>query len=438
MKGEEARRAVQSLFVEALSHLQVGPRLWEVVRLRDGLLQVSGDTYSLAAAGALRVVAAGKAANEMAHTLAEILAAVRLRGIVAAPTDPGTRLLGFDYFRAGHPYPNEQSWRTAEASLALLRNLTSNDIVFFLLSGGGSALLEMPLDPAVSPEELRRFHETLVTCGANIQAINTLRKHFSAVKGGRLAVAAAPARQITLYVSDVPDHLSSMVASGPTMPDESTLEDCRRVIVRYGLLEKFPASYRALWESGRLPETPKPGHTCFAQSRYYCLLSNRDGVERLMAQAQAKGVYAEADTRCDDWDFWRAADYLLARLESLRRECPGRPAAVISGGELSCPVTGAGVGGRNQAFVLYCVSRIAGLPVVVLSGGTDGIDGNSPACGAVADGESLGRARALGLDPDEFLRQADSFHFFEKLGDALITGPTGTNVRDLRILLAYS
>jgi hydroxypyruvate reductase len=278
-----------------------------------------------------------------------------------------------------------------------------------------------------------------VTCGADIQEINTVRKHFSAVKGGRLAEAAVPARQITLYVSDVPEHLPAMVASGPTMPDETTLAECDGVLARYGLLEKFPSVFRALWEQRGydFPETLKPGDPCFAQSRYYCLLSNWDGVQKLAQLAEAKGVIVKRDARCDDWDLRDAADYLLTRLEELREENPGKPVALISGGELSCPVTGDGTGGRNQAFVLDCVYKIAGQPVVVLSGGTDGIDGNSPACGAIADGESLARAGALGIEPEDYRMRSDSYHFFERLGDAIVTGPTGTNVRDLRMLLAY-
>jgi len=441
LTAQEARELVRRLFLDTLPHLQVGPRMRQMVRLRDGLLEVAGEHFPLHELRAVRVVANGKAANEMVSTLAEIMAGVRLRGVVAAPAGPPARLAGFEYFAGGHPYPNEQSWRAAEAALSLLdqRNVSPDDLVVFLISGGGSALLEMPWKTRVSVEELRQFHETLVTCGASIQEVNTVRKHFSAVKGGRLAEAAYPARQITLYVSDVPEHLPSMVASGPTMPDETTLAECDGVLARYGLLEKFPPVFRGLWEQRGydFPETLTPGDPCFAQSRYYCVLSNWDAVEKVAELAEAKGVIVKRDVRCDDWDYREAADYLLARLGELREENPGELVAIVSGGELSCPVRGAGVGGRNQEFVLDCVYKIAGRPVVALSGGTDGIDENSLACGAIADGESLGRARALGLEPEEYRLRSDSYHFFERLGDALVTGPTGTNVRDLRMLLAY-
>ncbi|MBI4465582.1 MAG: DUF4147 domain-containing protein [Acidobacteria bacterium] len=446
MTLDQARELCRNLFLETLTHLRVGPRLRQVVSLRGHTLEVAGDRFPLHEGHVMRVVSVGKVALEMTHTMAEILEGVRLRGIVVAPEEPPARLPGFEYFAAGHPYPNEQSWRAAEAVLGLLhqKNVSPDDLVLFLISGGGSALLEMPLslglakpDPKVELEDLRRFYEMLVTCGANIEEINTVRKHFSAVKGGRLAQAAYPARQLTLYVSDVPEHLPSMIASGPTMPDESTLEDCRRILSRHRLWKTIPVPYRILWRADQLPETPKPGQRCFARSSYYCLLSNRDAVEKWVDLARAKDIQAFVDTSCDDWEYQRAANYLLTGLEALRQQYPHSPVALVSGGELSCPVTGSGVGGRNQAFVLYCVSKISGQSIVVLSAGTDGIDGNSPAAGAIADGASLERARSLNLDPESYLRQSDAYPFFEKLGDAIVTGPTGTNVRDLRILLVF-
>jgi glycerate 2-kinase len=439
MTREEARATVRSLFLKTLPHLQVEPKMRTMVRLHEGALEIRGERIPLHDRRPVRVIAMGKAAMEMTNALAEILQDVRLRGVVAAPEDPRLAVPGFEYYKGGHPYPNEQSWRAAEAALALLdqRSVTADDRVIFLISGGGSSLCEMPLDRKVTLEQLQQFYRLLVGSGATIQEINTIRKHFSAVKGGRLAEVAWAARQITLYVSDVPEHSPEMVASGPSMPDGTMLWACNDIICKYGLLEIMPPKYREFWESAGLEETPKPGDLCFAQSRYYCLLSNWNAIEKMSELAEDVGIIIEIDSRCDDWNYQKAADYLLARLKEVREENPGKPVAIISGGELSCPVTGDGLGGRNQAFVLDCVMKIAGTQTVVLSAGTDGVDGNSPAAGAVADGETLMRARALGMDPTEFQRCSDSFHFFEKLGDAILTGPTGTNVRDLRILLAY-
>jgi len=455
------RKLVRDLFTKTLPHLQVGPRMKKMVRLRDGVLEIQGDRIPLHPGRPVRVVAMGKAAIEMTHTLAEILPDIRLRGVVAAPALPKFPLPGFEYFAGGHPYPNAESWRAAEAALRLLdrHNATKDDLVIFLISGGGSSLMEMPVLEAqtegglfkkspITLEDLHRFYEVLVTCGAKIEEINAVRKHFSAVKGGRLAEAVSLPRDfnfpifrrtprlVTLYVSDVPEHLPSMVASGPTMPDETTFEYLDRVLMRYHLVPRIPVSYSDLWLSG-IKGTPKPVDPCFAQSLYYCLLANWDGIEKLAELIEAAGIVAEIDNRCDDWPIDKAADYLLDALRGLRREYPGKAVAIISGGELSCPVRGDGMGGRNQAFVLECLTKIAGTPTFVLSAGTDGIDGNSPAAGAIADGRSWERARALQMDSQDFQRRSDSYHFFEKLGDAILTGPTGTNVRDLRILLAY-
>jgi glycerate 2-kinase len=461
MKRDEARNLVRSLFLKTLPHLQVGPKMRQVVRYRDGVLEIRGDRIPLHPGRPVRVVAMGKAAIEMTHTLAEILPDVRLRGVVAAPALPKYPLPGFEYFAGGHPYPNEDSWRAAEAALRMmkLRNQFSNDLILFLISGGGSSLMELPVmetrpgsrlpsSVSITLGDLQRFYEVLVTCGAKIEEINAVRKHFSAVKGGRLAEAAflhgrpydppvsSGPWQVTLYISDVPEHSPSLVASGPTMPDETTWQYLDFVFMRHHLAPRLPEPYSALWRIG-VDATPKSGDECFARSLYYCLLANSNGTEKMAELTETAGVIAEIDTRCDDWNFQKAADYLLDALRGLRRDNPGKAVAVISGGELSCPVTGDGMGGRNQAFVLDCVTKIAGTPTIVLSAGTDGIDGNSLAAGAIADGDTFFRARNLSLDPEDYQQRSDSFHFFEKLGDTILTGPTGTNVRDLRVLMAY-
>ncbi len=372
--------------------------------------------------GDVRLVAIGKAAAEMAAAFGSA------RGVAACSSEPNVRMIGVQYFVGGHPYPNAQSIDAASAALELLSGCDEETQVLFLLSGGGSAVFERPLFPDITLDDLVAFNRVLVTCGANIYEMNVLRKHFSAVKGGRLAAAAAPARQSTYYVSDVPADKPSTVASGPTMPDESTAEECRAIAARLGLEGRLPPSYRS--RLAELPETPKPGDAVFRKSRYVAVLSNEDAIAAAMDLATSRGWAAECDTSCDDWPLERAADYLLERLRSM----PKRPACIVSGGELSCPVTGGGQGGRNQAFVLYCAQRIAGERIAVLSAGTDGIDGNSPAAGAIADGSTLSRAT---LNARLSYQQSDSYTYFAAIGDTVMTGPTGNNVRDLRLLLAY-
>jgi hydroxypyruvate reductase len=286
-------------------------------------------------------------------------------------------------------------------------------------------------------EDVQALNRALVTCGAPIDEINAVRKHLSAVKGGRMAAAAPRAMKITLGVSDVPEGRESALGSGPTLPDPTTVEDALRVVRGYSLLEKLPASLRTKLEhSGVLPETPKAGDPAFARAHFQLLLGMRDLFHQAHHWAEAAGCVTYCDNSTDDWPLERAADSLLDQLAQLKAANPTRPVAVIADGEVSSPVTGDGVGGRNAAFVLDCVDKIAGKPIAVLSAGTDGVDGNSPAAGAVADGETLRRAQAAGLDARDYFRRSDAYNFFKPLGDAIETGPTGNNMRDLRILLA--
>jgi len=361
---------------------------------------------------------------------------VRFEGVVSAPTPPKKPLPGLKYFIAGHPVPTEESWRAAQAILELLNACDQKALVFFLLSGGGSALVELPLDPRQNLADVQHIYQTLVTCGAPIEAINTVRKHLSAVKGGRLAAAAGNATKVTLAVSDVPAGNESALASGPTLPDPTTIADAKRIISEYSLPTKFPSTLRRWLDEGKMPETPKADAPPFRNSYFSLLLGMDDLFHPAHHAAEAHGFLSCCDNSTDDWPVEKAADNLLEQLESLRQTNRGQRVALIADGEVSSPVTGNGVGGRNSAFVLACVEKIAGKQIAVLSAGTDGIDGNSSAAGAVADGETLARARAAGLDHAEAFRRSDAFTFFSRLEDAILTGPTGNNLRDLRILIA--
>jgi hydroxypyruvate reductase len=242
--------------------------------------------------------------------------------------------------------------------------------------------------------------------------------------------------KITLAISDVPDGHESALASGPTVVDPTTVDDVERIVRKHGLLAKLPEALRAVIERGGLRETPKDGDAAFARARFEILLREHDLMHAAHHCCEAEGFTCLVDTETDSWPLEKAAEHLLAQLEILKKENPRRRVAIFAGGEVSSPVTGDGVGGRNSAFVLACVPKIAGKKIAVLSAGTDGVDGNSPAAGAVADGETLARARAAGMEPRDFLRRCDAHGFFARLGDAVMTGPTGNNLRDLRILLA--
>ena len=433
----QLKQLARQIFHETLAAIHIPATMQRKLR-RKGTVLVCGDTrIDLRDFEKLRVVAIGKAAHAMVEGLALVLAPfVRLEGVVSAPTAPQKPVAGMKYFVAGHPVPNAESWKAAESILALLRKCDERTLAFFLLSGGASALVELPLDPSQTLENVQQVHRALVTCGAPIEAINTVRKHISAVKGGRLAAAANRATKITLAVSDVPVGKESALASGPTLPDPTTVLDAKHAVAKYSLQEKFPPTLRDWLDKGKMPETPKAGEPAFQNSHFLLLLGMDDLFHPAHHAAEGKGFIACCDNASDDWPVEKAAEYLLEQLEELRKTHAGQRVALIADGEVSSPVTGNGIGGRNSAFVLACVERIAGEKIAVLSAGTDGIDGNSPGAGAVADGETLARARAAELDPREVFRRSDAFAFFSKLEDAIITGPTGNNLRDLRILIA--
>src|SRR5437016_6646814 len=433
----QLKQIARQIFHETLAAIDITATMQRKLR-RKGALLVCGETrIDLRDFEKLRVVAIGKAAHAMVDGLALVLAPfVRLKGVVAAPTAARRPLPGMKDFVAGHPVPNAESWKAAEAILALLKKCDEKTLVFFLLSGGGSALVELPLGSALTLDDVQQTYRALVTCGAPIEAINTVRKHISAVKGGRLAAAAQNATKVTLAVSDVPVEKESALASGPTLPKPATVGDTKRIIAEYSLYDKFPPSLRRWLDEGKMPETPKADAAAFRNSHFFLLLGMDDLFHPAHHAAEAKGFVACCDNTSDDWPVEKAADHLLQQLEELQKEHTGQRVALIADGEVSSPVTGNGIGGRNSAFVLACVERIAGKKIAVLSAGTDGIDGNSPAAGAVADGETLTRARAMGLDQAEAFRRSDAFTFFSKVDDAIVTGPMGNNLRDLRILLA--
>ena len=430
------KEIAKHIFLEVMSAIDVRRAMRAKLKLQDDAL-MAGQVH-IPILRPPRVVAFGKAANRMATSLHEILGGRVEAGVVIAPAEPVKKLDRFRYFVGGHPYPNAGSLDGARAALKLVSNLTSDDAVIFLVSGGGSTLFEQPLNAEISLNDLLEFNRLLVTGGLPIEQINILRKHLSAVKGGRLAIHAYPAHQLTLYISDVPDHLPSMVASGPTMPDESTTGECYDLAEKYKLTVKFPQNIRKLFEKQALEETPKPGDERFSHSNLFCLLSNRDAVETAKFAAAQAGFHCEIDSGVWDADFKQVADANLAELEALKRRHPDKPVALVAGGEVTCPVTGPGAGGRNQAFALYAAQRIAGHKQVVLSAGTDGRDGNSPASGAVADGQTISRACDRGFDPARYLAQSDSYHFFRSLGDIIDTGFTDNNVRDVRLWLDFS
>jgi glycerate 2-kinase len=431
------KQLARRIFNETLAAIDIPVAMQRKLIRKGSVLQCGRAAVDLGAFDRICVVAIGKAAHAMVDGLAAVLGPeVVFEGIVSAPTAPAHGRRGMQSFVAGHPLPNIESWKAAEASLALCRGCDERTLVFFLLSGGGSALVELPLDPRQTLEDLQQLYRALVTCGAPIASIGVVRRHISAVKGGRLAAAAGRATKITLAVSDVPVGQESSLASGPTLPDPTTVDDAGRVIAEFALRDQLPASLCRWIDDGKMPETPKPVDPAFVNAHFSLLLGMDDLFHPAHRAAEAKGCIACCDNSTDDWPVEKAASHLLAQLEGLQAANPRQRVALIADGELSSPVTGKGIGGRNSAFVLACVEKIADRRIAVLSAGTDGIDGNSSAAGAVADGKTLARARSMGLDPRAFFQDSDAYTFFSQLDDAIVTGPTGNNLRDLRILVS--
>ncbi len=436
----DLKQSALRIFRETLAAVDIPSAMRRKLGRAGSRIFVNGAPFDLAAFERICTVAIGKASVAMARGLAELLSPdFRAEGIVVSPTATSSLPEGFREIVAGHPVPDQGSFAAGRAILDLLGAANQHTLVFFLLSGGGSALVELPLDPGVTLEDMQAVNRTLVTCGASIDEINAVRKHLSAVKGGRLGVAAGAAMKITLGVTDVPEGQESALASGPTLPDPTTVSDACGVLRRYELLSKLPANIRMRFEHPEsIPETPKAGDPALDPRRaaFQIVLGRHDLFHSAHRASESAEFITICDNTTDNWPVEKAVDFLLAQLGALRQANPGKSVAVIADGEVSSPVTGNGIGGRNLAFVLNCVKKIAGRNIVVLSAGTDGVDGSSPAAGAVANGETLARAQALGLDPADYFRRSDSYTFFRMLGDTIETGPTGNNLRDLRILLA--
>jgi hydroxypyruvate reductase len=373
----------------------------------------------------------------MARTVEELLGSRITAGWVNTKYGHAVRLERIVCHECGHPVPDEAGVEGAGRIAELARSAGERDTVLCLISGGASALMPLPVEP-VTIAEKQETTRLLLASGANIHEINAVRKHLSAIKGGRLAQMAAPAKVISLILSDVIGDDLDVIGSGPTAPDASTFALARAVLDRRGIWDKVPASVRHCLEAAER-ETPKPGDPVFVRVRNILVGGNRQALIAAQHQARNLGFHTlllastvQGETR--DVAAMHAA--MLKEIATTGNPAPP-PACLLSGGETTVTIRGNGKGGRNQEFALAAAIDIAGLPdVLALSAGTDGTDGPTDAAGAFADGTTVARARALGMDAERHLRYNDAYPFFAVLGDLLITGPTMTNVMDIHILLA--
>ena len=435
-----ARREARAIFRAALQAADPAAAVRRHVRLEGETLVVGGCRYLLRRFDRIWVVGAGKASAAMASAVEGLLGRRIAGGLVNVKYGHAARLRRIEINESGHPLPDAAGVRGTRRIAEMVERAGKRDLVICLISGGASALLPLPAPP-VTLEEKQAVTGLLLASGASIAEINAVRKHLSAIKGGQLAKLAYPATVISLLLSDVVGDALDVIGSGPTAPDPSTFADARAILEKYALDARVPAAVRerlAAGMRGEVPETSKANDPAFRSTRNVIVGSNRLAVDAAAAMARQFGfkplvlsTTIEGETR------------EVARMHAaIAREVAtsGRPArppvCLISGGETTVTLRGAGLGGRNQEFVLAAAIDLAGCPgVTVLSGGTDGTDGPTDAAGAIADGATLARAGARGLDARRHLAENDSYRFFDALGDLLKTGPTRTNVMDVRLLL---
>lgn len=432
----ESRALARTIYTETISACSVEAGVRKHVQVEDGSLLIPGTSLNLRAFAEVMIIAIGKAGATMYDEVRLLLPPdLHVRALVDAPVPPKASSGAVQYFAGGHPLPTNSSFAAASAALELLNTCSKRSLVLFLISGGASAMFEAPIHPSLMLNDLIEVNCGLIGSGMNIRQMNTVRKRLSAVKGGRLAVAAGDATKLTLLISDVPRDSLDSLASGPTLPDRSTNEECRELLRTRLDLSRFSAAVqRAL--GSEMVETAKANHPAFQNAAPTVLFDSDLMLAETARVCRNFGLEPVIDNTCDDWPYEDAARYLHDRFVKLHaqyvRSC------LLSAGEVTVRLTNShGTGGRNQQWALEASRLLAqsNVKATVLSAGSDGIDGNSPAAGAVADSTTWKRAESNLLRPLERLRKFDTFPLFNALGDAIITGLSGTNLRDLRIFL---
>jgi hydroxypyruvate reductase len=437
------RPELDKVLAAALAAVEPGEAVRRAIQLRDGELVVGEQRYSLASKRRVIVVGAGKASAPMAAAVEQVLGdALPIAGSVTVRYGHSAPTRAVRIREASHPVPDAAGVEATRALVELLEDTTSEDLVVCVISGGGSALLTLPVG-GISLEDLRQTTDALLRSGASINEINVVRKHLDRVKGGGLARLAAPAQVITLVLSDVVGNPLDAIASGPTVPDTSTWSEAGAVFDRYALWPLAPASVVERLRaglSGQLPDTPKPGDPLFSPMQTVVVGSNLLACAAAASAASEMGLqslvlttYVEGEAR----EVGRVLAGVLREVDASGHPLP-RPCLIVAGGETTVTVRGQGLGGRNQELALAAAYGLRGMRDVLLASiGTDGNDGPTDAAGAFVDGTTLDRAAALGLDPHTYLAENDSYRFFDALGDLVRTGPTNTNVNDIYLLFAF-
>lgn len=439
MTFKQKRNHCLEIYKEAIEAVNPTRCVLDYIRLEANNLTVDDRQYDLKKYHSIFVIAFGKAAPAMARAVEEVLGDKITDGIVVSNSRPPFSSSNMRFYLSSHPVPDEKSLGAAREVLKILEGTGENDLVIFLISGGGSAILAMPA-PGISMEDKKKTTEMLLTSGVDTYGLNAVRKHISQIKGGGLLKKALPSQIVTLVLSDVVGDKLDVIASGPTVPDSTTFEETWRVIEALRVEHRIPPQVIIHLEEGRegrIPDTLKEGEfdsdkvqTVIVGNNYKALSAaelkaKQMGYNTLLLTSQIKGEARELAKVIASIAFDIERFGILVK----------KPACIIFGGETTVTVTGVGKGGRNTETALSFAMEIMGCNIVGLFCGTDGIDGPTDAVGAICDGKSRERARAMNVSAREYLSRNDSYGFFEKLGDLIKTGPTGTNVMDVGIAI---
>ena len=441
----QMRLEAAEIFMSSIEAVDPYRAVKRFVHIEEDTLTVGLDSQTLFKLdlknfNSISLVGGGKATAPMARAIEELLGGRITEGLINVKYGFTEELAFTKITQAGHPLPDNEGVKGTKKILELLQKAGESDLIFSLISGGGSALLPYPAGQ-ITLSEKQHLTGSLLACGASIDEINAVRKHISSAKGGQMARAAFPATTVNLMLSDVVGDKMDVIASGPFVPDSSSFEDALRILKKYGL-KNVPSNIQAYLEEGlegRIHETPKSNEQLFNKVHNFIIGSNilalesaREKAEKLGYKTLILSSMLEGETK------EIALVHTAIAKEILKTGLPiSPPACIISGGETTVTIKGNGLGGRNQEFCLSAAIDLDGLPprVVILSGGTDGNDGPTDAAGAVVEPDTVRRGRSAGMEAGDFLNNNDSYHFLENTQDLLFTGPTNTNVMDVRLVL---
>jgi len=434
------RQHALEIFQAGLDAVDPCESIFRHVKISEDVLEVGSRRFILSDFERIIVVGGGKAGALMGRALEQLLGHRIVDGVIVTKHGHGMPLKKIRLYEAGHPVPDQRGIEGAEEMLSLVQAAGEGGLVLCLISGGGSALMVSPA-AGITLEDKQAVTRLLLACGADIHEINTIRKHLSRIKGGGLAGLAYPATLVNLILSDVVGDDLNVIASGPTVPDTSTFKDARKICQKYGIWNQVPASVRKRFDAGLqgdIPETPKAGDRIFKENCSQLVGTNMQALEAAGVKASSLGYSAMILSSTIQGEAREAAKVLAGVAREVRESGNpiAPPACILCGGETTVTIRGEGRGGRNQEFALSAACAIENLDdVVILAGGTDGNDGPTDAAGAIADGGTLARAAESGLDPQDHLERNDAYHFFQPLQDLLMTGPTGTNVMDVYMVM---